>query len=246
MHTLRAAFGFFSRLPVGHCYGSSENPFQGVLKWIPVVGLVIGALAATLTWAATLVLPSLVCGVLACVIWESLTGGLHLDGVADCGDGLLPETPPERRLEIMKDSRLGTFGGAALFLTLLLKIAAMTALVQMRSPWLLMSAFIMAGVLSRSCIFLTLPYRTARPGGLGEAIRNGTRPWHAIPAIILVAVGCVLTPLHGLLAVVVAVVVTESLLVTARKRLGGVTGDVFGCLIETIEWLTLTIFCIRF
>ena len=102
----RAALGFFTRLPVG----SAPLPptFQGVIVWLPAIGLIVGLLAALAVALATLLLPAQLGGVIGCLVWVFITGGLHLDGVADCGDGLLVEAPPERRLEIMKDSRLGT------------------------------------------------------------------------------------------------------------------------------------------
>ena len=108
----RAALGFFTRLPVG----SAPLPptFQGVIVWLPAIGLIVGLLAALAVALATLLLPAQLGGVIGCLVWVFITGGLHLDGVADCGDGLLVEAPPERRLEIMKDSRLGTFGQSGL------------------------------------------------------------------------------------------------------------------------------------
>lgn len=108
---LRAALGFFTRLPIG----SAPLPptFRGVAVWLPVVGLIIGALVSLALGLAAQLLPASLCGVIGCLVWVAVTGGLHLDGVADCGDGLIVEAPPARRLEIMKDSRLGTFGGAA-------------------------------------------------------------------------------------------------------------------------------------
>ena len=122
---LRAALGFFTRLPIG----SAPLPptFRGVAVWLPVVGLIIGALVSLALGLAAQLLPASLCGVIGCLVWVAVTGGLHLDGVADCGDGLIVEAPPARRLEIMKDSRLGTFGGAALFFILALKAAALGA-----------------------------------------------------------------------------------------------------------------------
>ena len=123
---LRAALGFFTRLPIG----SAPLPptFRGVAVWLPVVGLIIGLLISLALGLAAQILPASLCGVIGCLAWVAVTGGLHLDGVADCGDGLIVEAPPARRLEIMKDSRLGTFGGAALFFILALKAAALGAL----------------------------------------------------------------------------------------------------------------------
>ena len=122
---LRAALGFFTRLPIG----SAPLPptFRGVAVWLPVVGLIIGLLISLALGLAAQILPASLCGVIGCLAWVAVTGGLHLDGVADCGDGLIVEAPPARRLEIMKDSRLGTFGGAALFFILALKAAALGA-----------------------------------------------------------------------------------------------------------------------
>ena len=86
---LRAALGFFTRLPVG----SAPLPptFQGVIVWLPAIGLIVGLLAALAVALATLLLPAQLGGVIGCLVWVFITGGLHLDGVADCGDGLLVE-----------------------------------------------------------------------------------------------------------------------------------------------------------
>lgn len=123
---LRAALGFFTRLPIG----SAPLPptFRGVIVWLPAVGLIVGAVVAAAVKSAGLFLPAALCGVIGCLTWVAVTGGLHLDGVADCGDGLIVEATRERRLEIMKDSRLGTFGGTALFFVLAFKIGALAEL----------------------------------------------------------------------------------------------------------------------
>lgn len=148
--TIRSAFGFLTRLPVGPW--PLQNDLNGISAWLPLVGLVVGGLAGGLTWAATLLFPPLVCGVIGCACWVAITGGLHLDGVADCGDGLPVEVPRERRLEIMKDSRLGTFGGTALFFNLAFKGAALAALAAFGSWELLLTACALAGLLARSQI----------------------------------------------------------------------------------------------
>ena len=171
----RAALGFFTRLPVG----SAPLPptFQGVIVWLPAIGLIVGLLAALAVAVATLLLPAQLGGVIGCLVWVFITGGLHLDGVADCGDGLLVEAPPERRLEIMKDSRLGTFGGAALFFVLALKAAALCTLAaSFDGSWsgllTLAGACCMAGALARSMVFPAMHIPSARPGGLGAALHN--------------------------------------------------------------------------
>ena len=192
--TLRAALGFFTRLPIGPA--PLPPTFRGVAVWLPVVGLIVGALAALAVRAAAWALPAPVCGVIGCLVWVGVTGGLHLDGVADCGDGLIVEAPPARRLEIMKDSRLGTFGGTALFFVLALKAAALCALaasLDARGFRGLAGACCLAGTLARCMVFAAMRVPSARPGGLGDALRDGVGGRHAL---IACAVGLGLSLIH--------------------------------------------------
>ena len=181
---LRAALGFFTRLPIG----SAPLPptFRGVAVWLPMVGLIIGLLVSLALGLAAQILPASLCGVIGCLAWVAVTGGLHLDGVADCGDGLIVEAPPARRLEIMKDSRLGTFGGAALFFIIALKAAALGALAgtfqaegsgpDAFAPLLLSCC--LAGTLARCMVFAAMRVPSARPGGLVEALHEGVTSRH--------------------------------------------------------------------
>lgn len=242
----RAALAFFTRLPVG----SAPLPptLNGLLAYFPAVGLVLGALVACVLWVGMQLLPPLPCGVLACLAWVALTGGLHLDGVADCGDGLLVEAPPARRLEIMKDSRLGTFGGIALFLVLALKTSALAALAQHlaetpHSFWPLLAACGMAAVVARSLTFLGLRLPCARPGGLGSAMYHGITGRHGLLALLLALVMSLCNGWQGLLALLAALLVALLLLRAARRRIGGMTGDVFGCLVEVAEATVLLVCC---
>ena len=215
---LRAALGFFTRLPIG----SAPLPptFRGVAVWLPVVGLIIGALVSLALGLAAQLLPASLCGVIGCLVWVAVTGGLHLDGVADCGDGLIVEAPPARRLEIMKDSRLGTFGGAALFFILALKAAALGAL---------------AG---------TFQADGSGPDAFGEALHEGVTSRHELIALAIGLGICAVNGVRGLYALAIALLAAYLLLSAAKKRLGGVTGDVFGCLVELTECVVLIVCCV--
>lgn len=169
--------------------------------------------------------------------------------MADCGDGLLVEAPPERRLEIMKDSRLGTFGGAALFFVLALKAAALCTLAaSFDGSWsgllTLAGACCMAGALARSMVFPAMHIPSARPGGLGAALHNGVTRRHDMLALGIGLGICALNGGRGFTALIAALLVAWLLLSAARKRLGGVTGDVFGCLIELTESAVLVACCL--
>ena len=244
----RAALGFFTRLPIG----SAPLPptFRGVVVWLPVVGMLVGGITALALTVFTVFFPPVLCGVLGCVVWTAITGGLHLDGVADCGDGLFVEVAPARRLEIMRDSRLGTFGGVALFFTLTLKAGALGALAASVGDagfgarfFALAGVCALAGGAARALVFWAMRVPSARPGGLGEALHEGVTPQHERRALLIVFLLCVVNGVHGVLAVGAAVCAAWFLLSAARKRLGGVTGDVFGCLIETAEWVILLVSC---
>lgn len=143
----------------------------------------------------------------------------------------------------MKDSRLGTFGGTALFFNLAFKGAALATLAAHGSWELLLTACALAGLLARSQIFIAMRFPGARPGGMGEAFKQGTRPgtpWLPQPSPWL---PCALAGWNGLYALLSALAGSMGLLLYARRRLGGVTGDVFGCTVECTEWLVLLTFC---
>lgn len=106
MRNLRTAFGLLTTLPFGmpEDWRPGDSGRAGI--WYPMVGIVVGGLT-WLSWRVfILYFPPLIAGVLTLVVWVVLTGGLHLDGLADCCDGLLVSATPEKRLDIMKDLSL--------------------------------------------------------------------------------------------------------------------------------------------
>lgn len=242
--SLRSAFGFLTRLPVGPW--PLQSDLRGISAWLPLVGLAVGSLAGAVAWGASLLFaaPALLAGLAGCACWVIVTGGLHLDGVADCGDGLPVEVARERRLEIMKDSRLGTFGGTFLFFNLLWKAAAIGCIAShARSPWDLVLPCALAGLLARTQIFIAMRFPSARPGGMGDAFRQGTAWWHAAIGVGLALAACAALGESGWVALGTALVVSLGVLSYAKSRLGGVTGDVFGWSVETVEWAVLLSFC---
>src|SRR5215216_473456 len=155
MRSLRVAFGLMTTLPfIPSPQGKLPDDWSAgdsgrASIWYPFVGLVIGALT-WLAWKGTIfAFPPLIGGVLTLMVWAALTGGLHLDGLADCCDGLLASTTVERRLEIMKDPHVGAFGVIGLILVLLLKASALASLSSASSFGILL-----AGSFGRWCILL--------------------------------------------------------------------------------------------
>jgi adenosylcobinamide-GDP ribazoletransferase len=206
----------------------------------PIVGAILGGLWATFALSLRPVFPpALVAGLLT-LMMALVTRGLHLDGLADLADGVGGGYTAEKRLEIMKDSRIGTFGAVALILILTIKIAALQTLVQ-TNQWRIL---LLVPLLSRLGMVLTA-YRSAYPrpeGGLGKSFCEQLSLGHLLAALGLAAIaGAVIAPLLGgfLLAALVAQVVL--LRVLAKRWLGGITGDVLGACNEISEALLLTL-----
>ena len=236
------AFSFLTTLPVPKRWQTAPRPgdLGRAALWFPLVGLVLGALLAGGGWLIWRVFPGLLGATLVVALWAALTGGLHLDGLADCGDGLLAATSPERRLEIMRDPRLGTFGGLSLILFVLLKVLAVAGLAT-AGPTSAVPLLI-APVAGRWLLLLMARQPNARPGGLGADFALGLQPrtlWVAGAVTLLVAA---LGGWRGLAGLVVAHGVAWLVWRAARARLGGVTGDVLGLTVELSELVVLLAF----
>ena len=240
MRNLRIAFGLMTTLPIKLPAGWQAGDSGRASVWYPFVGLVIGGLT-WLTWTGTMrIFPAPVAGILTLVLWVTQTGGLHLDGLADCCDGLLASTSVERRLEIMKDPRLGAFGGIGLILVLFLKAAILSTLTPETSL-----GIILAASLARWCILPAGRMPLARPSGLGADFAAGFhRKYIFLGAIIPLGLSIVLG-IHGVISLLAGLVATALVLWLAKSRIGGVTGDVFGLVVEVVEVISLLVFTMK-
>jgi adenosylcobinamide-GDP ribazoletransferase len=206
----------------------------------PFVGLVLGILLMLAHLAFQTVLPPLVSAALIVVAWAVLTGGLHLDGWADCCDALPATVTQERRLEILKDPRLGSFGGIGLVLLLMFKFAAVASLPQGSA------ALILAPTLGRWAIVnVAAIFPLARPDGMAAHFRAGLARRELAWAGLTAALVCGAAGWGGLAAFVGAAFAALVLGRWATSRLGGVTGDVYGAACELVEVVVLVLACIR-
>ena len=241
MNLLLLAFSFLTVLPVRLAGPPRQGDLGRAAAWYPLIGVMIGGLCALAGWGLRVIFSPLLAAGLTAGLWIGLSGGLHLDGLADSCDGLLNASSPERRLEIMKDPRLGTFGGIGLFLALVLKIAALQSL-PAGSLW---AALPLAGALGRWLLLPAGRQPLARPGGLGADFAAGIHPAVFIAASIPVLVLAVLGGWKALIAVGVCHALAWGIFGLARRRLGGVTGDVLGLTVECAEIATLLVFCVQ-
>ena len=198
----------------------------------PLVGLFIGLLLAGLQHLLGHADPLLQAALLTAT-WALLTGGLHLDGLADSADAWVGgHGDRERTMTIMKDPRSGPAAVSTLALSLLLKFAALVALVK-AGAW---PALLLAPLLGRSALvvlLLTTPY--VRPGGMGSAISAHLPRVAAVLVLLLVAAGGLLVREAGALALTTAVAAWVLLRWMMMRRLDGMTGDTLGAAVELTE-----------
>ncbi|SOC47508.1 cobalamin-5'-phosphate synthase [Blastococcus aggregatus] len=222
---------------------------RGVLPWAPVVGLLLGGVAAAGAEAGSRVVSPLTGAVLGVAALALLTRGLHLDGLADTADGLGPLRGRERALQVMHQSDVGPFGVVTLVLTLLLQVACLTALLQEDGGWLALWAAVVGARLVMG--------RTGLPGvavaegsSLGRTVAGTvSRAWLAGAAAltVLAAAGAgtaLRGPEHAAVlvgALAAGAVAAELLHRRAHRRLGGTTGDVMGAMAEVATAATLLV-----
>lgn len=223
-------------VPLGGGVVHDPGALGRAASWFPVVGLGIGGVLAATEWAAGALLPALLAALVTVTVWKLLTGGLHLDGLADCLDGL-SGADAEQRLRIMSDSRIGAFGAIGLILFLLLEIAAVAEL----DPAWRWQALLAVPVIGRATPALVAwSFPGARPGGQGATFGESVRT-RALPLTLGLAgvvAGLVLGP-RGLVALAAACLVALGIGWFFTRRIGGVTGDVLGAGVEAAELVAL-------
>jgi adenosylcobinamide-GDP ribazoletransferase len=181
----------------------------------------------------------LVAAVAAVAVGAVFTGGLHLDGLADAADALLGGGCRERRLEIMRDPRIGSFGAVALFLVLAGDVAALSAMPPARA----LAALVVAGALSRFALLavvVLVPY--VRIEGLGVMAQGRHRVTDLVVGCLLALLACLLDVRRAGVAAVLVALGTLSVVAMARRRIGGATGDVYGACTEVAQLAALLAF----
>jgi cobalamin synthase len=214
---------------------------RGVLRWAPLVGLLLGGIAAGGAVLGSRWISPLTGAVLALAVLALLTRGLHLDGLADTADGLGPMRDRERALRVMHQSDVGPFGVATLVLTLLLQAACATALLAAGDGWLPLWAAVLVARLAM--VRNGLPgVPVAAGSSLGRTVAGTVPPaWWAVAVLLtggaVAGAALLVTDVAGAVGLLAAgaagLVAAEVLHRRAVRRLGGTTGDVMGATAET-------------
>ncbi len=243
VHALR----FLTRLPIPFSRTIDPPPMNQAMRMFSVAGAIIGAiLAAVMVAIHTLQLPSILSGVLVTAVGLLITGALHEDGIADMADGFLGGHTPERRLEIMRDSRIGSYGGLALIVTVVARASCYGIVMGM--PMLAVFA-IMAAVHSFSramVVDLMWAERSARADGLSAMAGRPSSQVAVFTIIIALALmmlcALVVPPEKVIVALGLGLAATALMRRLAVRMIGGQTGDVCGAVQVTSELAMLTAF----
>lgn len=243
MNSFLTALEFLTRLSVRRTPRGDLDQIARSRMWFPAIGLLIGAILAGFDRLAMKALPAESVDVLLVVLLALITGGLHLDGLADAADGLFGGYTPERRLEIMRDVHAGSFAVIAIVSALALKWAGLAAL----PPSVRVETLLVTPCAARFAVLvgiMAFPY--ARIEGMGAS-----QPGHAsgaalalgsatatVAAVLLLGIG-------GVYLLALAIGVALSVGLVAKRMVGGMTGDLYGATVEIAE-IALLLFIAAF
>lgn len=233
------ALGFLTSLPVPRAGALPAKALARSLACFPIVGGLIGALLLLLDLALALVLPAGVRAALLIAATIALTRGLHLDGLMDSCDGLFGGFTPERRLAIMRDSRVGAFGVLGAATDLLLRHAC---LIELAGVWRI-AAIVGVPALGRwALVYATVAFPYGRSEGLGLAFKEaaGAREV-ALASIFAVGIGAAVWWPWGAVGILPAWAATWLGARAILRRIPGLTGDSYGALNEVVELLALVL-----
>ncbi len=255
---LALAVEFLTVLPVrrGRSWETAdgEPPDMAVaLPWFPLIGALLGLALVGLDWALSFIFPLGIRAVALLALDALATGMLHLDGFVDCCDALFGVRTVERRLEILRDSRVGAYGAIGGALLLIAKFAALTALVS--GPVRLL-ALLAAPILGRwGMVYAVTRYPYARAAGVGAPFRSRSGAHLILATIVMLVllVACALIIGGQTLTITATLVLTGLLLVAAllvllgwlawasRRLGGGLTGDTYGAACVLVELAVLVL-----
>lgn len=237
MTGLLGAVQFLTRIPIRLREPAAHHR---VVPWFAVVGGLIGAVVGGTAAGLGQVVPGAVAAVCAVVVGLLITGAFHEDGLADVADAFGGGWNVEQRLEIMKDSRHGTYGVAALSGSIALRVACAATIT---APAGVFAAFVAAHAIGRgSAVVAMVVARPATDSGLGVTAASAMRPRSAL---LGVTAGLTLSALVAgwwiAPCVVAAIVGTAAVVVLAVRKIGGIAGDVLGAVEQVVECLVLVV-----
>ncbi len=234
MRNFISALSFLTLFPLGKFAGKPEGTS---LLYFPLVGILIGILLAGVDWLGSLYLYDELRTLTDVAFLALISGGLHLDGLADSADGLYFHHDREKSLEVMKDPRVGVMGVLAILFCLGFKFVGIWVL-KFEHCWLWL---VMAPALARSAQVVGLVWMddARKTEGLGQALYQKGKYHYLTFCLIPLVLPFGISLSVGIAVVAIFVIINFALLKFFRNRLGGMTGDTFGALTEIMETVFL-------
>ncbi|HCN99140.1 MULTISPECIES: adenosylcobinamide-GDP ribazoletransferase [unclassified Methylophaga] len=237
MRALLIALQFLTILPVRLQGEFTAQDIGRSLLFYPVVGLLIGIVLSLLGWNLTSQSP-MVSAILVLAVWVTITGALHIDGLADSADAWLGGIGDKAKtLSIMKDPAAGPIAVVTIVLVLLIKFVMLTVLLAEQNWWALIWSVILART-ALPLLFLTTDY--VRPHGLGSILKQQQSGVHTRRLMLLIGVLALFSV--GLFALLFGLLVFLLLRYLMERRLNGFTGDTAGAMVELLETALLIFF----
>ncbi len=236
INRIMLAIQFLTIIPAPAIMISKED-YHRVMGWFPVAGLLVGTISAMVYWVSIQVLPLKISVILVLMTQFFITGGLHHDGLADTFDGCMSGRDLQRKLDIMKDSRLGTHGAVILFFILLLKFTTLLLTPDTTRTLII----ILTPVIGRfALVFGAWKSSYARDEGLGNLFIGVINTKDIVTALVLSLICMLIYPSAyiSLVIVIPGIILTKKVM---SKTLNGMTGDTLGALNEISETLFMLV-----
>ncbi|MEF3273978.1 MAG: adenosylcobinamide-GDP ribazoletransferase [Chloroflexus sp.] len=235
------AIRFLTILPLPGLPAMTEQSVARAIPWFPAAGLVIGSALVAVDALARPLWGDLTAAVMVVAMWGIITGGIHLDGLSDTFDAVMSWRSRERKLDIMKDSRIGAMGAIALIVLILLKVACIAGATV---AW---PALLLAPMLGRwADCYGIYRFPPAREGGLGRTFSTQVRQRDFIIAsLLMIGSAWFIAGIAGIITFALVLVVVHLLAQWWVRDLGGLTGDTYGALCEISEVVALATLTIR-
>lgn len=242
LESIVVAFQFLTRLylPINVEWDTAN--LRRSLMWFGLVGAFIGViLAGAMTLFNRFDLIPAVSAIIILLIWIFITGGMHIDGISDMADGFFSMRDKEKTLEIMKDSHVGAFGVITIVFLLLIKFEMLKEFIIIeKNVWLL----ILPPTIARIAAGLVLSfYETTKKSGLGYTFHSSNpRIFWAIGFIVTLIISSILN-IKSLIFIGIAILASNLMALWAKKKIGGLNGDIYGAIVETVEVIGMVFIC---
>ncbi|MFL0245970.1 adenosylcobinamide-GDP ribazoletransferase [Candidatus Clostridium stratigraminis] len=229
---------FLTRIPINIILECKQDNFKKAAFYLPIIGLIVGGIEWAAYYILNIFLPANINAVLVFIMSVLITGALHIDGLGDTCDGFYAFKGKDRIIEIMKDSRIGSYACIAIVVDILLKVSSLTYIIENKLGFII----ILAPVIGRlSIVFISLIGKPAKSTGSGNLfIGNMSRTIVIFAALLSFAISIILIGVaNSAIIFLISLIVTILINKYSESKINGITGDLLGANNELVEIFVL-------